>query len=175
MQASSVPAAVAIGSNVGDRAVLIRESLRLLGALPTTTILRTSRLIQTAPVAVHPGPGDLGGPYLNAAAMLETRLDPRELLDELLSVERRLGRVRDAGNRSAPRTIDLDLILYADRVLDEPGLTIPHPRMHLRRFVLEPLSEIAPDWVVPTLNRTVGQLLDGLPADPSSDGANNQA
>ena len=98
--------------------------------------------------------------YLNGAAELETTLTARELLDRLLAVEQRFGRVRVPGEHG-PRTLDLDLLLYGDEVIDEPGLTVPHPRLHERRFVLEPLAELAPGLVVPGRG-DVESLLSGL-------------
>jgi 2-amino-4-hydroxy-6-hydroxymethyldihydropteridine diphosphokinase len=164
MQSQSL-AAIALGSNMGDRHATLRRALTLL-ADSDSAVERTSPLLQTAPVASLGAPGPLGGPYINAAAIVRTSLAPRALLERLLQIERRLGRVRDPANRSGPRTIDLDLLLYADQVLDEPGLVVPHPRMHQRRFVLEPLAQVAPDWVVPTLGKTVQQLLTELPDEP---------
>jgi len=117
-------------------------------------VVRVSSAIETAPVGGPPGQG----PYLNAAAEVATHLPPRALLARLLETERSLGRERREKN--GPRTIDLDLLLYDDVVLDEPGLTLPHPRMHERRFVLSPLSEIAPDVVHPRLRKTIRRLLD---------------
>jgi 2-amino-4-hydroxy-6-hydroxymethyldihydropteridine diphosphokinase len=106
-------------------------------------VVRVSTLRQTEPVGYLDQPR-----FVNAAAELETSLSPRALLDALLAVERELGRTRE-GPRFGPRTIDLDLLVYGDRVVDEPGLEIPHPRMHERRFALEPLAELAPALVVP--------------------------
>jgi 2-amino-4-hydroxy-6-hydroxymethyldihydropteridine diphosphokinase len=174
MHAPPSHAAIALGSNVGDRATLISNAIELIATISNTVVLRSSQLLQTTPVAAHGAPADLGGPYLNGAAIVQTGLGPRQLLEALLQIERRLGRTRDPANRSGPRTIDLDLVLYGDLVVDEPGLTLPHPRMHLRRFVLEPLAEIAPDWVVPTLGQTVRDLLRQLPGNQSADAANNQ-
>ena len=134
---------VAIGSNLGDRETTIARALELLDEPPQLRLVRVATVRETAPVGVVDQP-----PFLNTAARLETTLGPRELLDRLLGVERELGRVR-TGERWGPRTVDLDLLVYGDAVLDEPGLTVPHPRLHERRFVLEPLSEVAPYLVIP--------------------------
>lgn len=103
--------------------------------------------------------------YLNQVFRAETSLGARELLDGLLAIERRLGRVRTPGEKWGPRTIDLDLLLYGDRVIDEPGLTVPHPHMHERRFVLEPLAELVPDARHPVLGKTAAELLAMLPPE----------
>jgi 2-amino-4-hydroxy-6-hydroxymethyldihydropteridine diphosphokinase len=134
---------VAVGSNLGDREATIARALELLDDPPALRLVRTAAVRETAPVGVVDQP-----PFLNTAVRLETMLRPRELLDRLLAIERRLGRVRTS-ERWGPRTLDLDLLLYGAAVVDEPGLTVPHPRLHERRFVLEPLNELAPDLVVP--------------------------
>jgi 2-amino-4-hydroxy-6-hydroxymethyldihydropteridine diphosphokinase len=122
--------------------------------LPGTVLRAAATPIQTAPVSDIPQ-----GAFLNSAAVIETRLSPRHLLAALLEIERSRGRDRAAERRWGPRTLDLDLLLYGDLVLDVPGLTLPHPRLHERGFVLVPLAQIAPGWVVPTLGRTVRELL----------------
>ncbi len=152
------PAAIALGSNEGERAGYLRRALELMASSGSISVQRVSPFLETAPVGVPGSRGPLGGPYLNAAAVVHTALAPRELLEELLSIERALGRVRDPANRSAARTIDLDLILYADLIINEPGLVVPHPRLHQRGFVLDPLAHIAPNWVVPTLGKSVSEL-----------------
>jgi 2-amino-4-hydroxy-6-hydroxymethyldihydropteridine diphosphokinase len=138
-----------MGANLGDREHAIRRAAELIGAR------RLSAIIETEPWGVTDQP-----PFLNAVAELETELAPRELLDELLRVERELGRVRD-GTRWGPRTIDLDLLVYGTETIDEPGLTVPHPYLADRLFVLEPLAELAPALVVPGRGR-VEDLLRGL-------------
>jgi len=122
-------------------------------------MLHVSDLFETLPV----GPGEQGL-YLNTAAVLETSLSPKNLLAGLLEIERALGRDRAAGERWGPRVIDLDLLLYGGLTLDEPGLQVPHPRMHERAFVLVPLAEVARDWAVPGTGRTVGELAGGADA-----------
>jgi 2-amino-4-hydroxy-6-hydroxymethyldihydropteridine diphosphokinase len=145
-------AVVGLGSNLGDREALIREAADLIGAT------RMSTIIETEPW------GDLDQPrYLNAVAEVETGLPARSLLVHLLDVERRLGRER-VGRKWGPRTIDLDLLLYGDERFDEPGLVVPHPRLHERAFVLEPLAELDPSREIPGLG-TVQALLAGLQSD----------
>lgn len=133
---------VGIGSNLGDRESHLRHALELLAAEPGIEIVAASVLRETEPV----GPVEQG-PFLNGAVEVSTELPPRELLERLLDIEQRLGRVRR--ERFGPRTIDLDLLVYGDEVVDEPGLTVPHPRLHERRFALEPLAELAPGLVLP--------------------------
>jgi 2-amino-4-hydroxy-6-hydroxymethyldihydropteridine diphosphokinase len=149
-------ALVALGSNLGDRRRTIERALEEVCRLPGTCVVASSSLHETDPVG---GPPDQGA-FLNAAAEVETRLSPRELLDGLLAIERTLGRVRT--ERNGPRTIDLDLILFGNGVLDEAGLALPHPRFRERSFVLAPLAEVAPDAVDPVTGRTVRQLHKSL-------------
>jgi 2-amino-4-hydroxy-6-hydroxymethyldihydropteridine diphosphokinase len=146
--------AIALGSNLGSREGHLHAAIAALG--PFIRHLRVSTFHDTAPVGVGPQPT-----FLNAAAVGETSLDARALLETLLGIERDLGRERPFPG--APRTLDLDLILYADAIIDEaPSLIVPHPRFRERRFVLEPLSEIAPDWRDPVTGRTVEELLRNL-------------
>ena len=144
---------VGVGANLGDREATIRAAIE---ALPDVVAVSTLR--ETEPFGVTGQP-----PYLNGAVALETELAPRELLDRLLEIERSLGRERREPSqvRWGPRTIDLDLLVYGDATVDEPGLTVPHPRLHERRFVLEPLAELDPGLVVPGRGR-VGDLLAEL-------------
>ena len=133
---------VGIGSNLGDREAHLRSALDLLAAEEGIDVVAVSRLRETEPV----GPV-AQGPFLNGAVQVTTELPPRKLLARLLDVEERLGRVRT--ERLGPRTIDLDLLVYGDEIVDEPGLVVPHPRLYERRFALEPLAELAPALVVP--------------------------
>jgi 2-amino-4-hydroxy-6-hydroxymethyldihydropteridine diphosphokinase len=142
---------IGLGSNLGEREENLRAALARLGELGP---LRASSFRETDPVGVTDQPR-----FLNAAAELETDLSPRDLLVKLLEIERELGRDRAAETRWGPRTIDLDLLLYGDEVLDEPGLTVPHPRLAERRFALEPLQELAPELTLPD-GRRVRDLLD---------------
>jgi 2-amino-4-hydroxy-6-hydroxymethyldihydropteridine diphosphokinase len=152
----TVIAYIALGSNLGDRRVYLDRALQSLREQPGIVVSRVSSYYETEPVG---GPPEQGK-YLNAAAELRTDLEPAELMRTLLEVEKRLGRVRSEPN--APRTIDLDLLLYGDRVIDEPGLVVPHPRMHERLFVLEPLFEIAPQVSHPLLGRSIQSLLTSV-------------
>lgn len=131
---------VGLGSNLGDREEMLRRALELLDAEPGVEVAAVSAFRETDPVDYEDQPK-----FLNAAARLETSLSPRALLDRMLALEQHLGRTRDGGPRFGPRTLDLDLLVYGDEVVDEPGLTVPHPRLRERRFVLEPLAELDPD------------------------------
>ena len=134
---------VALGANLGDRERTLREAVDALAAEEGIEVVAVSTLRETEPVGVGEQPR-----FLNGAAELETTLTSRELLARLLAVEQRFGRIRISGEHG-PRTLDLDLLLYGDEVIDEPGLAVPHPRLHERSFVLEPLAELAPGLVVP--------------------------
>ena len=134
---------VGLGANLGDRRAMLRAALEQLGAEPDIEVVAVSSLRETEPV------GFAGQPrFVNAAAAIETDLPARGLLERLLAIERRLGRTRE-GPRFGPRTIDLDVLLYGDEEIDEPGLEVPHPRLHERLFALEPLAELDPALVVP--------------------------
>lgn len=148
---------IALGSNLGDRASNIQGALDSISELKGMELVRASTVIETAPV----GP-DGQGPYLNAAAHIRTGLRARSLLKELLLIEQRFGRDRAKEQRWGPRTLDLDLLIYGNLSIDEPGLCIPHPRLHERDFVLIPLAEIAPDLVVPVHMKTPQAMLGAL-------------
>ena len=134
---------IGLGANLGDREAALRRALELLAEEPGIEVTAVSRFRDTAPVGLVDQPR-----FLNAAARVETALGPRELLERLLAVERALGRTR-TGPCFGPRTIDLDLLLYDDSRHAEPGLTVPHPRLHERKFALEPLAELDPSLVIP--------------------------
>jgi 2-amino-4-hydroxy-6-hydroxymethyldihydropteridine diphosphokinase len=135
---------VALGANLGDRERTIREALAELDRTPGVRVAAVSSLTETDPVGYLDQPR-----FLNGAAALETSLPARELLELLLGVERRFGRVREGAVPQGPRPLDLDLLLYECAEIDEPGLRIPHPRLHERRFVLEPLVQLDPSLKVP--------------------------
>ena len=134
---------VGLGANLGDREATLRRAVELLAADPEIELVALSTLRETDPVGYLDQPR-----FLNGAAELETDLAPRDLLERLLRVERRLGRER-TGPRFGPRTVDLDLLLYGDEQVDEPGLRVPHPRLHERRFALEPVAELDPTLGIP--------------------------
>lgn len=149
-------ALVALGSNLGDRHAACTAALRALARLPGTRLVSSSALRETAPIDAPPGSPD----FLNGVALLDTELSPRELLDALVAIEAEHGRERST--RNAPRTLDLDLLLLGDAVVDEPDLVVPHPRMLARRFVLDPAADVAPQLVHPVDGRTLGELRDAL-------------
>ena len=146
---------VGLGANLGDREATLRSAVDALAAEEGIEVVAVSTLRDTEPVGV------VGQPrYLNGAVALDTRLSARELLDRLLAIEQRFGRVRVAGEHG-PRTLDLDLLLYGDERIDEPGLAVPHPRLHERRFVLEPLAELDPGLAVAG-HGSVAELIAGV-------------
>lgn len=155
---------IGLGSNVGPRRATLRRAIGRLGALGRLTAV--SRAIETeavVPEEIARARPAARAPYVNAVIGLDTELEPRALMDALLAIERQLGRVRSY--RGAPRPIDLDLLLYADRVIDEPGLVVPHPRLQERSFVLQPLLEVAPELRHPVLDLTVAELWRELAPD----------
>ena len=146
---------VGLGANLGPREETLLRAVDLLAAVAGVEVVAVSQLRETEPVGVLDQPR-----FLNGAVAVETTLGPRELLDVLLRIERELGRTRE-GTRWGPRTVDLDLLAYADELVDEPGLRIPHPHLAERRFALEPLAELDPELEVPGRGR-VSELLAAL-------------
>lgn len=149
---------VSLGSNLGDRKKNILEAVDRIRGIERTRLRRLSRLRATRPVGRSDQP-----PFLNAVAELDTELDPAALLDRLQGIESDLGRAR--AEHWGPRTIDLDLLLVGDLQMATPRLVLPHPRIGERRFVLEPLAELAPDLVLPGDDRTVRERLESLSED----------
>jgi 2-amino-4-hydroxy-6-hydroxymethyldihydropteridine diphosphokinase len=161
-----VMAYIGLGGNVPSAAgvpeATLAAAVERLGALGR--VVRSSRLYSTAPVGLADQPR-----FVNAAVTLETKLSPRELLDALLRIEREFGRDRANAIPNGPRTLDLDILLYGQQILHEPGIDVPHPRLAERAFVLVPLCEIAPDVMVPGLNSSVKELLEGLNANAAQE------
>ena len=155
---AAVVACIGLGGNVGDVPHALARAFEALGRLPGTRLLRASPLYRTPAWGVEAQPD-----FVNAAATLATALPAADLLACLLEIERALGRTRaaDGSDRWGPRTLDLDLLLYGDAVIDQPGLRVPHPRLHERAFALLPLAAIAPDAVIPGIG-TVRQALAAL-------------
>ena len=153
-----VIAFVGLGANLGDAPATVREAMRALDVLPQTRLLRASRLYRSRAWGVETQPD-----FINAVAMLESRLPARTLLDELLAIERAHGRERAAEVRWGPRTLDLDLLLHGDSIIDEPGLRVPHPHLHERAFALLPLVDVAPAAVIPGrgLARDIAAVMAG--------------
>jgi 2-amino-4-hydroxy-6-hydroxymethyldihydropteridine diphosphokinase len=147
---------VALGANLGPREITLLRAIDLLAETEGVDVRAVSQLRETDPVGVVEQP-----PFLNGAVAVETSLSPQELLERLLEIERTLGRVRT--ERWGPRVVDLDLLVYGDVRVEEPGLRVPHPRLHERRFALEPLAELNPELDVPGLGRVEDALaaLDG--------------
>jgi 2-amino-4-hydroxy-6-hydroxymethyldihydropteridine diphosphokinase len=158
-----VQAVIALGSNLQDPEAQVLRGFDDLAALPETRVVSRSSLYRTAPVGFADQPA-----FVNACALVETRLSARALLDGLLAIEKRHGRVRSLPN--GPRTLDLDIVLFGDAVIEEPGLSVPHPRAHERAFVLAPLVDVWPDAIIPGkgsasewLARASGQGIEKLP------------
>lgn len=148
-----------LGSNLGDRADFIRKGVLEIGKIPGgTRVLGVSSLYETEPVTQTVQPF-----FLNAVLKAETELSPEKFMEELLRIEMESGRVRT--EEEAPRTLDLDLLFYGDMTLQKERLIVPHPRLHLRKFVLMPLAEIAPEWVHPVLKKSVKKLLKEASSD----------
>jgi 2-amino-4-hydroxy-6-hydroxymethyldihydropteridine diphosphokinase len=156
---------IGLGSNLGDRAATLTAALEAIDATDGLRLVRRSGFVQTAPVG---GPAGQG-PFLNAAAEVATTLSPQALLERLLEIERTLGRRRQDQPRWSPRTCDLDILMIDAMTMHSETLTLPHPRMHQRRFVLEPLAQIAPGAVHPTTGLTVAQLLDQVDRQPEAE------
>ena len=147
--------AIALGGNLGDSQRILSEAISAIDCVPSIEVVARSPFYRTAPVG-PPQPD-----YINACITAETSLSPIALLHQLLSIENQFGRVRK--ERWGARSLDLDLLFYGDRVIDVLGLTVPHPRLHKRPFVLVPLADIAPDWPHPVFQQTTKQLLSQLP------------
>lgn len=150
---------IGLGSNLGERATTLMKAVQMLDDLPGIDVHRISQFIETNPV----GPSEQGK-YLNAAAEIETTLSPQKLLSVMHEVEEALGRDRSAEKRWGPRTCDLDMLLFGTVIINTPEVTVPHPRLHQRLFVLHAMVEIAADVVHPVLGKTMQELLEELEA-----------
>ena len=147
---------IGVGSNLGDREKNFQCARDLLGSIRGIRFLACSKVCETEPVG---GPAKQGK-YLNAVWRIETELNPRKLLDRLMEIEKQLGRVREEKN--GPRTIDLDILFFGQEIIRSRELTVPHPRLHERAFVLEPMAELAPDFAHPIFKKTMKELLTAL-------------
>ncbi len=153
---------IGIGSNLGDRAANYREAIARIAAIPDTRIVRQSSIYETEPI------GDLKGAFLNGVIEVETELPAEVLMRRLLALERIMGRKRVKGRKQSsrgkyrPRIIDLDLLFFNKETIDTRILKVPHPRLHERRFVLAPMSELAPALIHPKLNASISEMLAGL-------------
>jgi 2-amino-4-hydroxy-6-hydroxymethyldihydropteridine diphosphokinase len=151
---------LSLGSNVGNREHNLAQAIERLGSLGK--VVSVSSFYETEPVDFTHQPW-----FLNCALALETEKMPQQFLSAILRIEKDLGRHRETAQPKGPRTIDIDILLFSNSVIDTPTLTVPHPALHQRRFVLEPLSEIAPDVRHPVLNQTICELRDALPPGPA--------
>ena len=160
-----IRAAVGLGANLGDAATTLRQAIEVLSELPQTRLARASGLYRTPAWGLTDQPD-----FINAVVVLDTVLPARALLDALLVIERDFGRVRVEGERWGPRSLDLDLLLYGDAVIDEPGLRVPHPHLHERAFALLPLLEAWPDAIIPGIgparDSVAGLAVDGIEGLP---------
>ncbi len=151
---------IGIGSNLGDRAANYREAIQRIAAIPETRVVRQSSIYETEPV------GDLKGAFLNGVVEVETELGPEVMMRRLLAIERIMGRKRVKGKTTRgkyrPRIIDLDLLFFNKETIDTRTVKVPHPRLHERRFVLAPMSELAPALIHPKLNASISEMLAGL-------------
>lgn len=154
---------VALGSNLGKRQTALRAAIDRIGRMPGTRVIAVADFLENPAVDAPPD----SPAFLNSVMQILTSASAEELLAQLLEIERELGRDRDSQPANAPRTIDLDLLLFGDLILNSRSLIVPHPRMHVRRFVLQPLVQIAPDVVHPISGKTARELLAEL-AEPSS-------
>ena len=154
---------IGLGGNLGDAVATLHAALQELDGLPQTRLVRASKFYRTPAWGVAEQPD-----FINAVALLETRLSPRDLLDALLDIERAFGRERHRSERWGPRVLDLDLLLYDSAVIDEPGLCVPHPHLHERAFALLPLVEITPDAFIPGIG-PAGEALRALDSSAIED------
>ncbi|MCD8351207.1 MAG: 2-amino-4-hydroxy-6-hydroxymethyldihydropteridine diphosphokinase [Planctomycetaceae bacterium] len=156
---------VGLGTNLGDRLENIREARKGLAVVPDTDLLDNAPIYETSPVG---GPGGQEN-YYNTVSLVDTRLEPVELLRHLHAIERLRGRRREGEtSRWGPRLLDLDILLWDDSVVEEPNLTVPHPRMAERAFVLAPLADLDPDFLHPVLDLTIRELLQRIPPDDAA-------